>query len=269
MAVEAKLQGRNSVSIDINPYAIELTKKKNRLLTKEGIIWAYAELIKDLEKTKQKENGNGSYLAAIDKEIEKYQKIKKSFEEGDYKETEHKAYRSDARKLKWDDEKFDAIITDIPYGDMVRYSDQKADLSTLEDYESFITEIEKAFDEMIRVLKKGKYLVVLVADNRIGASRQIIPIHSDLIQIFQKKGLTLFDLYIWRYYRSGGFRPFGKRPFQAMNIHSYILVFYKPLGTESFDKQNKRYKYRKKLKEKFDRSKEKSESLCAQKDLSL
>jgi hypothetical protein len=62
-------------------------------------------------------------------------------------------------------------------------------------------------------------------------------------------GLTLFDTYIWRYYRSGGFRPFGKRPFQAMNVHTYILVFHKPNG-EELDKKNSEVKYRKRLIEK-------------------
>jgi hypothetical protein len=63
-------------------------------------------------------------------------------------------------------------------------------------------------------------------------------------------GLILFDTYIWRYYRSGGFRPFGKRPFQAMNVHTYILVFHKPNG-EELNKKNSEVKYRKKLIEKI------------------
>lgn len=81
---------------------------------------------------------------------------------------------------------------------------------------------------MKRVLKTDKYCIVFVADYRIGKKRIILPLHADIINIMCDINLNLFDIYIWRYYRSGVFRSFGKKPYQAMNIHSYILVFHKP-----------------------------------------
>ncbi len=80
-----------------------------------------------------------------------------------------------------------------------------------------------------------------------------MPIHADVINIMRKLGFVLFDLYIWRYYRSGDFRPFGKKPFQAMNVHSYILVFYKSNGLE-LNKANRAPRYRKKLVEKISKN---------------
>jgi len=65
--------------------------------------------------------------------------------------------------------------------------------------------------------------------------------------MIRRLGFVLFDTYIWRYYRSGGFRPFGRRPFQAMNLHSYILVFYKPDGTEDLNRRNRDVRYRDRL----------------------
>ena len=152
-----------------------------------------------------------------------------------------------------EDESVDAVITDIPYASMIKYSDIPEDMSTLEDYDKFLDEISKSFSEMWRTLRKDKYCVVFVADYRIGASRKILPVHSDVISIMRDMGFTLFDLYIWRYYRSGGFRPFGKKPFQAMNIHSYILVFHKPNG-EELNKANRSPRYRQKLVEKLNRN---------------
>jgi hypothetical protein len=75
-------------------------------------------------------------------------------------------------------------------------------------------------------------------------------VHADAIQITEDLGFDLFDLYVWRYYRSGAFRPFGKKPYQAMNVHSYILCFYKPTGEEEF-KPNRSVRYRPRLKEKL------------------
>jgi len=171
----------------------------------------------------------------------------------DYYKTKHIAEIRDSRKLDLADGSVDAIITDIPYASMIKYSDIPEDMSTLEDYDVFLEEISKSFKEMWRTLKKDKYCVVFVADYRIGASRKILPVHSDVISIMRDIGFSLFDLYIWRYYRSGAFRPFGKKPFQAMNIHSYILVFHKPDG-EELNKANRSPRYRKTLVDKLNRN---------------
>ncbi|MFQ3611707.1 MAG: DNA methyltransferase [Fimbriimonadales bacterium] len=160
--------------------------------------------------------------------------------------------RGDARKLPLKSEAVDAIVTDIPYADMIRYSSLPDDLSTIEDYESFLSELLNAFEEMKRVLKPNRYAAIFVADYRIGRSRVILPLHSDVIQIMQEVGFELFDLYVWRYYRSGGFRPFGARPFQAMNVHSYILVFHKPLAQRPLVK-NRAVRYRQRLIQKLER----------------
>jgi hypothetical protein len=66
---------------------------------------------------------------------------------------------------------------------------------------------------MARVLKPNRYCAIFVADYRIARSRVILPLHADVIGLMQARGFDLFDLYVWRYYRSGGFRPFGAKPY--------------------------------------------------------
>jgi len=158
--------------------------------------------------------------------------------------------RADARALPIRSGSVDAIVTDIPYADMIRYSDLSADLSTIEDYDAFLDALGLAFDEMVRVLKPNRYCAIFVADYRIARSRVILPLHADVIGLMQARGFDLFDLYVWRYYRSGAFRPFGARPFQAMNVHSYILVFYKPVTPKALVK-NRPVRYRHRLIEKL------------------
>lgn len=259
VAVEAKLQGRSSISYDINSKAIELTRTKLERLNSDEMKNAYKELADDLKKDFQTVLGNGdlyheSKLKQVQakKELEKLKMILNELEDENsiYYKTNHIVELKDARHLDLSDETVDAIITDIPYASMIKYSNLKDDLSTMENYDEFLYEISKAFKEMWRVLRSDKYCVIFVADYRIGASRKILPVHSDVINIMRDIGFTLFDIYIWRYYRSGGFRPFGKKPFQAMNVHSYILVFYKPKWNE-LDKANRAPRYRKHLIEKI------------------
>ena len=256
MAVEAKIQGRHSINFDINSNAIELTRTKLDKLTKEEIKVAYEQIMKDLANESDSEEAGKLRKEQIEKELVKY---RKEVEEVLNHETKHIAevrdariddYISDIKKIDPNKNYVDAIITDIPYGSMIKYSDLKEDLSTIEDYDTFMNELSKSFDKMVSVLKEDGYCVVFVADYRVGASRKILPIHVDVVNIMRDLGLTLFDTYIWRYYRSGGFRPFGKRPFQAMNVHTYILVFHKPEG-EELNKKNSQIKYRKRLIEKI------------------
>lgn len=263
VAVEAKLHARNSISYDINQKAIELTENKLKRLDREELKRAYEELIDDLKGNFQTAlEGNGEIKhksetkrLQVKKDVERLKNVLKELESenSEYYRTNHIAEVKDARKLELLNESVDAIITDIPYASMIKYSDLPKDMSTIEDYDKFLDEISKAFNEMWRVLKKDKYCAVFVADYRVGASRKILPVHSDVINIMRNVGFTLFDLYIWRYYRSGGFRPFGKKPFQAMNIHSYILIFHKPDGAE-LNKANRGPRYRKRLVQKIEQN---------------
>lgn len=224
-AIEAKALNRHSINYDINPNAISLLKLAMKKFEEQR------RLINIL-------NNCPGCEAPLKKSIE-------------VKPTKHTVEIKDSRKLELEDNSIDSIITDIPYAGMIKYSNEKDDLSNIENYEQFLVEIEKSFKEMWRVLKKNKYCVVFVADYRVGAARKILPVHADIIKIMQKIGFTLFDMFIWRYYRSGGFRPFGAPPFQAMNVHTYILVFHKPDENGESQKKNNGIRYRKKLIEKL------------------
>jgi|SRR3989344_4873927 len=257
MAVEAKILGRHSINYDINENAINLTKEKLSKLTKEEIDNAYKYFISELVKEKENQETTKLRKVQIDKEIKKYEDMREDALSFD---TRHISGVKDARvddyleDIKNIDSKkgfVDSIITDIPYASMIKYSDLANDLSTIEDYDKFLEELSKSFEKMIASLKKDGYCTIFVADYRIGASRKILPLHTDVTNIMRDLGMTLFDTFIWRYYRSGGFRPFGKRPFQAMNVHTYILVFHKPDG-EELNKKNSEVKYRKRLIEKLE-----------------
>ncbi len=249
VGVEAKLQGRSSVNFDINAGAIELTAAKLNRLDDNEIYAAVTYLLSEKEREKEEAEKDLEKIR-IEKDKEKLRARLESLREPEkQKETNHVVAFNDARRLPLKSESIDAVITDIPYSGMIEYSNHERDLSVL-DYKGFLEGIRRAFEEVYRVLKKGKYFILFTADYRIGAARKIIPVHANAISICDDIGFTLFDLYVWRYYRSGGFRPFGAKPYQAMNVHSYILCFYKPKGDEE-DKANRPIRYRPRLKEKL------------------
>lgn len=257
--IEAKMHGRNSINYDINPVAVDLAKKRFAYLTKDRMLKIIDELISAHQEELKKENITKFKKVQIEKEIKKLKKRRAEIEDENsiYHNTTHLCEVKDARNLDLGNGSVDAIITDIPYASMIKYSDLPDDLSNLEDYPTFLEELGKAFEKMWKALKEGKYCVIFVADYRIGASRCILPVHSDVIQIMRELGAVVFDIYIWRYYRSGGFRPFGAPPYQAMNVHTYILVFYKPKeGEKILKKMNRPVRYRKRLIEKLAKSKE-------------
>ncbi|MDW8106762.1 MAG: DNA methyltransferase [Armatimonadota bacterium] len=208
VAVECALRGRSSISVDVNPIALEVARKKLMALKTVSLF---------------------DEVPPVENQL---------------------CIRADARELPLQNESVDAIVTDIPYADMIRYSDLPNDLSTISEYPTFLCELGRAFDEMVRVLKPNRYCAIFVADYRIARSRVILPIHADVIVMMQQRGLLLFDLYVWRYYRSGSFRPFGAKPYQAMNVHSYVLVFHKPDSPRRLVK-NRPIRYRQRLIEKL------------------
>jgi DNA modification methylase len=251
-AIEAKMHGRNSINYDINPAAIELADfRVNKWLTKERMLLVVDELLSKLHKKYEKCKRKFEKVR-IQKEIEKLKEQRKKINNPGYCNTTHIFEVKDVRKMNLPINSVDAIITDIPYASMIKYTNLPDDLSTIEDYPTFLEELSIGFKKMWDTLKEGKYCVIFCADYRVGAARCIFPVHSDIIQIMRELGAILFDEYIWRYYRSGSFRPFHKPPYQAMNVHTYILVFYKPRGDEGFlRKMNRPVRYRKRLIEKL------------------
>ena len=164
LAVEAKLQGRSSINYDINTKAIELTKEKLDKLTKSEMQKAIQELIEDTKKDFQTYLGNGEIESSFKqvqakKEVEKLEAELVALNAPDsvYFKTTHNSEVKDAREVNLPDESVDAIITDIPYANMIRYSDEPKDLSTIEDYEEFLKQMEYWGLRLLLKMKENKY----------------------------------------------------------------------------------------------------------------
>jgi DNA modification methylase len=149
-----------------------------------------------------------------------------------------KIERGDARKLPLKNDSVDFIISHPPYLGAIDYTnifqlenlmlenDNKSidmnDISTT-SLKNYLGSMQKVFDEMYRVLKPGKFVAVVIGDNRKDGNIQ--PTFSYFIQdATSRLGLELKDIFVWVTKGKAGMNV--KRRGNFID-HNYILIFKK------------------------------------------
>lgn len=134
----------------------------------------------------------------------------------------------------------DIVITSPPYWDIHLqertadrkatrpYGDSQADLGRIRNYQEFLETLRDAFEPVYRVLKPGKYCIVVVMDIR--KKNKLYPFHSDMVSVMRDIGFLYDDLIIWdRRHEYSNMRPLGyPYRFRINKAHEYILIFQKP-----------------------------------------
>ena len=156
---------------------------------------------------------------------------------------------SDARLVmpSLDDDSFDFIVTSPPYwmilrkdwdhkvkaerkskGLSTRYSDEENDLGNIESYEEFLAELRGVFAECRCVLKKKRYMCVVVSDFR--HKSEFVAYHADLAREIESVGFSLEGITIL-VQDSKSLYPYGIPYAFVSNVHhQYILIFRKNGG---------------------------------------
>ena len=79
-----------------------------------------------------------------------------SFMKNDIQKTEQRLINGDARDLSFlGDESIHLVVTSPPYWNLKRYNEHPDQLGHVNDYESFLDELEKVWREVFRVLVPG------------------------------------------------------------------------------------------------------------------
>jgi DNA modification methylase len=157
---------------------------------------------------------------------------------------EARLFLADAREMQEyiSPSSIDICITSPPYWDILsrkRSADSKpirdyaqgdGDLSKIGDYGKFLDELVVVFHQVNKVLKPGKYCIVVVMDIR--KQDKFYPYHSDLAARLSRAGVGMFldDIIVWdRRQEYNNLRPLGyPTTFRVNKIHEYILIFRKP-----------------------------------------
>ncbi len=169
-----------------------------------------------------------------------------------YDRTTHSIRVGDARNLAGiADESVQLIVTSPPYFNLKPYASDAAgaQLGRIDDYEAFLSELDKVWRECVRVLVPGGRVCCVVGDvlvpRKAGGRHFVLPLPSDIQVRTRPIGLDNLTPIFWfkignRTNESGGGSSgFYGKPYQPgaviKNDHEHILMLRKPGGYRSTD----------------------------------
>ena len=151
----------------------------------------------------------------------------------------------DARNLSFiADASVHLVVTSPPYWSLKRYNEHPEQMGHIEDYEHFLTELNKVWAEVFRVLVPGGRLVCVVGDvcmSRKNFGRHVVfPLHADICVACRRLGFDNLNPIIWHkisnaaYEVENGSAGFLGKPYEPNAIIKsdieFILMQRKPGG---------------------------------------
>lgn len=150
----------------------------------------------------------------------------------------------DARDMTFlGDESIHLVVTSPPYWNLKRYNENPDQLGHVNDYESFLKELEKVWKEVFRILVPGGRLVCVVGDvcvsRRKFGRHLVFPLHADICVLCRKIGFDNLNPIIWHKIANASFEvengsKFLGKPYEPnaiiKNDMEFILMERKPGG---------------------------------------
>jgi len=158
--------------------------------------------------------------------------------------TKQRLINGDARYLSFlDDESIHLVVTSPPYWNLKRYNENPDQLGHINDYESFLGELKRVWEEVFRVLVPGGRLVCVVGDVCVSRRRfgrhLVFPLHADICVLCRKIGFDNLNPIIWHKIANASFEvengsKFLGKPYEPnaiiKNDMEFILMQRKPGG---------------------------------------
>jgi site-specific DNA-methyltransferase (adenine-specific) len=158
--------------------------------------------------------------------------------------TTHRLIHGDARDLSFlEDASVHLAVTSPPYWNLKRYNENPDQLGHIQDYETFLTELDKVWRQVYRVLVPGGRLVCVVGDVCVArhdfGRHLVFPLHSDICVLCRRIGFDNLNPIVWHkisnasYEVANGSKFLGK-PYEPnaiiKNDMEFILMQRKPGG---------------------------------------
>jgi site-specific DNA-methyltransferase (adenine-specific) len=158
--------------------------------------------------------------------------------------TTHRLFLGDARQFPYiTSESVHLVVTSPPYWTLKRYNDSPAQLGHVADYEQFLADLNRVWNEVYRVLVPGGRMVCVVGDvclsRKAHGRHVVVPLHADICVQCRKIGFDNLNPIIWHkisnasYEVSNGSKFLGK-PYEPnaiiKNDIEFILMQRKPGG---------------------------------------
>jgi site-specific DNA-methyltransferase (adenine-specific) len=164
-----------------------------------------------------------------------------------YGATAHTLRRGDARDLSFiEDASVHLVVTSPPYFNLKSYESEAGgkQLGRIDDYEAFLTELDRVWAECMRVLVPGGRVCCVIGDvlvpRRAGGRHFVLPLPADIQVRSRRHGLDNLTPILWHKIANrtneagGGSSGFYGKPYQPgaviKNDHEHILMLRKPGG---------------------------------------
>ncbi|MCP4659305.1 MAG: site-specific DNA-methyltransferase [bacterium] len=159
-------------------------------------------------------------------------------------QSSHLLVQGDARDLSiLDDESVHLVVTSPPYWILKEYRDHPAQLGHVEDYEKFLADLRRVWEDCYRVLVPGGRLVCVVGDvclsRRKWGRHVVVPLHADIAVACRKIGFDNLNPIIWHKIANANYEvrngtTFLGKPYEPnaiiKNDIEFILMQRKPGG---------------------------------------
>ena len=159
-----------------------------------------------------------------------------------FDKTVHRFRAGDARDLSWlADESVHLVVTSPPYWTLKEYEPHQAQLGAVEDYEAFLSELDKVWRECARLLAPGGRICCVVGDvcvaRKQNGRHHVMPLHADIQVRARLLGLDCLTPILWQKIANGATEVEGNgagfygKPYQPgaiiKNDIEYILFLRK------------------------------------------
>ncbi|WP_207623770.1 DNA-methyltransferase [Rhodobacter calidifons] len=127
-----------------------------------------------------------------------------------FNQTSHRIWQGDARDLSAiPDESVHLVVTSPPYWTLKEYAGGGGarQLGAIEDYEAFLTELDKVWRECARVLVPGGRICCVVGDVTVSRRQMgrhlVMPLHADIQVRSRALGLDVLTPILWHKIANG------------------------------------------------------------------
>ena len=160
-----------------------------------------------------------------------------------FNRTTHRLHLGDARDLSWiSDASVHLVVTSPPYWTLKDYAPgNQRQMGHFQDYEHFLSELDRVWRECKRVLVGGGRICCVVGDvcipRKRGGRHYLVPLHSDIQVRARKVGLDCLQPILWNKIANGVMEAEGNgagfygKPYQpggiVKNDIEYILFLRK------------------------------------------
>jgi site-specific DNA-methyltransferase (adenine-specific) len=134
------------------------------------------------------------------------------------------------------------VVTSPPYWNLKKYESNNAQLGDIDNYQTFLEELDRTWKECARVLVPGGRVCCVVGDVCVPRKREgrhyVMPLHADIMVRMRDMGLDSLTPILWfkiangRTESEGNGAGFYGKPYQpgaiVKNDVEYVLFFRKP-----------------------------------------